>query len=196
MRVLFVRHGSTAWNEAGRIQGCTDVPLSPAGRAQVAGWRLPEGWRGGRCVTSPLQRARETAALLGFDAAEIDARLVEMGWGGYEGATLAELRQRHGDALAENEARGLDFRPPGGESPREVAARLAGFLRDLAVEGEDRLVVAHRGILRASLVLAFGWDMLGRPPVRIVDDVALEHELDSDGGLAFVRSVGLREAAP
>lgn len=196
MRVLFVRHGSTAWNEAGRIQGRTDVPLSPAGRAQVAGWRLPEGWRGGRCVTSPLQRARETAALLGFDAAGIDARLVEMGWGGYEGATLAELRQRHGDALAENEARGLDFRPPQGESPREVAARLAGFLRDLAVEGDGRLVVAHRGILRASLVLAFGWDMLGRPPVRIVDDVAMEHELASDGGLAFVRSVGLREAAP
>lgn len=196
MRVLLVRHGSTAWNEAGRIQGNTDVPLSPPGRAQVAGWRLPADWRGVRCVTSPLQRARETAALLGFDAAGIDARLVEMRWGGYEGATLAELRRRHGDALAENEARGLDFRPPGGESPREVAARLAGCLRDIAVEGKDRLVVAHRGILRASLVLAFGWDMLGKPPVRIVDDVALEHELDSDGGLAFVRSVGLCRAVP
>lgn len=196
MRVLFVRHGSTAWNEAGRIQGNTDVPLSPAGRTQVAGWRLPEDWRGVRCVTSPLRRARETAALLGWASPEADARLAEMRWGGYEGATLAELRRRHGGALAENEARGLDFRPPDGESPREVAARLASFLRDIAVEGEDRLVVAHRGILRASLVLAFGWDMLGRPPVRIVDDVALEHGLDSTGSLAFVRSVGLREAAP
>ena len=45
---------------------------------------------------------------------------------------LADLRAELGPAMAENEARGLDFRPPGGESPREVQARLKPFLADLA----------------------------------------------------------------
>src|SRR5687768_10229826 len=132
MRVCLIRHASTGWNESGRIQGQTDVPLSARGRAEASAWRLPSGFGEAVCRTSPLARARETAAILGFAAAPTDARLAEMRWGMFEGRKLAELRAEHGQAMRELEALGLDFRPPGGESPRQVAERLAGCLRELA----------------------------------------------------------------
>jgi probable phosphoglycerate mutase len=194
MRALFIRHGLTGWNEAGRVQGHTDVPLSPAGRAQVEGWHVPPDLAGARCFVSPLGRAGETARLLGFAEPTVDDRLREMAWGGYEGETLADLRRRLGQSLADEEARGLDFRAPGGESPREVAARLASFLRDAGRTAGDMVVVAHKGILRASIVLALGWDMLGKPPVAIRDDWAFLHRLAPDGRLSFDRAVHLRPA--
>ncbi len=132
MRICLIRHGTTAWNAAGRIQGRRDVPLSDAGRAQVRGWRLPHGFAQAACMASPLRRALETAALLGFDQPAIDGRLAEMDWGEFEGRTLTELRAELGPAMRELEDSGLDFRPPGGESPREVAGRLGACLRSLA----------------------------------------------------------------
>lgn len=195
MRALFVRHGLTGWNEAGRIQGQTDVPLSEAGRRQVAAWRLPSELAGARCFVSPLRRAVETAGILGLDRPMADDRLREMAWGSYEGETLAELRRRHGPAFADVEARGLDLRAPGGESPREVSMRLSAFLAEAARGIGDLVIVAHKGILRASIVLAFGWDMLGKPPVAIEDDRALLHHLDPGGGLSFDRVVPLRAAS-
>ncbi len=193
MRVCLIRHASTAWNEEGRIQGRTDIPLSPAGRAQAAAWRLPGRFAGGPCVASPLRRAVETAALLGFPEPATDARLAEMRWGAFEGRRLAELRDELGPALADEERRGLDFRPPGGgESPREVAVRLGGFLADLAADGRDHLVVAHKGVLRAALVLSLGWDMLGKPPVRYDPERALLLALDPDGRPTLLASKPLR----
>ncbi|HMR29854.1 MAG TPA: histidine phosphatase family protein [Geminicoccaceae bacterium] len=195
MRALFIRHGLTRWNEEGRIQGQTDVPLSPAGREQVAAWRLPPDLAAARSYVSPLGRARETARILGLDRPAVDDRLREMAWGAYEGEMLVELRRRHRTAFADIESRGLDLRAPGGESPREVSARLAGFLAEAAVGAGDLVIVAHKGILRASIVLAFGWDMLGEPPVAIRDDRALLHRLDPAGRLRFEHVVPLRDGA-
>src|SRR3546814_10532072 len=58
--------------------------------------------------------------------------LVETDWGAWEGRTLAELRADLGAGMAANEARGLDFRPPGGESPRDVQDRMRPLLAELA----------------------------------------------------------------
>ena len=121
--VVLIRHGPTEWNAAGRVQGRTDVPLSATGRARVKQWRVPEGFRDYDWVSSPLMRARETASLLGAEAPVIEPRLAEMCWGIWEGETLDALRIRHGASLIENESRGLDFRAPNGESPREVGVR-------------------------------------------------------------------------
>lgn len=195
MRVCLIRHAATGWNKAGLIQGRTDVPLSGTGRRQAAGWRLPPGWAAAACVTSPLRRAVETAEILGFAAPAVDARLAEMGWGAYEGRRLADLRAELGPALAERESLGLDFRPPGGESPREVAERLAAFLHDLAARERDHLLVAHKGVLRAALALALGWDMRGKPPVRHGPERALLFRLPRDGALAFLDAVPLRGGA-
>lgn len=194
MRVCLIRHASTAWNEDGRIQGRTDIPLSPSGRAQARAWRLPNGFTCARCVTSPLCRARETAELLGFPDALVDTRLAEMSWGRFEGRRLPELRDELGQELADNERRGLDFRPPGGESPREVARRLADVLRDATRDGRDQLLVTHKGVLRVSLVLSLGWDMCGKPPVRFDPERALLLSLAPDGIPSFVASEPLRPA--
>ncbi len=115
-----------------------------------------------------------------------------MSWGRFEGRTLAGLREEHGPEMAELEAMGLDFRPPGGESPREVAARLAAFLGERAATREDLVAVTHKGVLRAALVLAFGWDMQGRPPVRCDRERALTLELDPKGRPSFLAAVDLR----
>lgn len=164
MIVAFLRHAATAWNEAGRMQGRADPPLSPAGRAALVGRRLPVELRDARGYASPARRARQTAATIGMtDAATVDA-LVEMDWGAWEGFTLADLR-RDPDFMAA-EARGLDFQPPGGESPRAVRRRVGDWLAQL--RGEAPVVaVTHKGVIRAALCLAYGWDMMGKPPVKL-----------------------------
>ena len=174
-RLLLIRHGATAWNEAGRIQGRSDPSLSPAGRAAVAAWRLPpdlqDAAQGARWLTSPLARARETAEILRGAPAEREPRLIETDWGAWEGRSLAELRAELGEAMAENEARGLDFRPAGGESPRDVQQRLQPLLAELAqaTKGAAGTVVGvtHKGVIRAVYALASGWDMRGKPPVKL-----------------------------
>lgn len=195
MRICLIRHGTTAWNAAGRIQGRRDIPLSDAGRAQVRSWRLPTGFAGARCLSSPLRRATETAAILGFASPEQDARLIEMDWGEFEGRTLAELRDEHGPAMRELEDAGLDFRPPGGESPREVADRLREMLQAVAGDGDDAVIVAHKGILRASLVLACGWQMLGKPPLRYEPERALILRVGADGAPELETAVPLVAAS-
>jgi broad specificity phosphatase PhoE len=194
VRVCLIRHASTSWNEQGRIQGQTDVPLSPAGRAQAAAWRLPHAFGDAGCLTSPLERAHSTARLLGFTDPPCDPRLREMGWGSFEGRTLGELRADRAAGMHDLESAGLDFQPPGGETPRLVAARLAAVLRELAGTGRDHVLVTHKGVLRASLVLALDWDMLGKPPVRYEPELALVHRLDREGGLTFEAALPL--AAP
>jgi probable phosphoglycerate mutase len=165
--ILLVRHGPSEWNESGRIQGRADPGLSARGRALVATWRLPAAWAQARLFSSPLHRARETAAILTGRIPTLDDRLIEMDWGRFQGRRLAELRADAPAAMAASEARGLDFRPPGGESPREVCARLHPLLAELATDGAPVVAVCHKGVIRAALVLATGWDMQSKPPLRL-----------------------------
>jgi len=167
-RIALIRHGPTDWNRARRIQGRTDIPLGDDGRAVVASWRLPPEIEGFDWIASPLARAVETAQALGVPMPiATDPRLVEMDWGAWEGLTLAELRARFGDVMRANEARGLDFRPAGGESPRDVQARVGDWLADVAERGRPVAAVVHKGVLRAVYALATGWDMMTRPPDEV-----------------------------
>ena len=163
--LIVIRHGSTDWNETRLVQGRTDRPLSEAGRRQVRDMRLPVEWKDAQCLASPLQRAMETATLLGLSP-EPEPRLIEMAWGEWEGQNLEALRQRLGDAMDDNEARGLDFRPPGGECPRDVQARLGPLLQEL--HGRT-IFVTHKGVLRALYAVATGWAMTGKAPHRLLD---------------------------
>lgn len=181
--LLVIRHAPTDWNERRMIQGRTDRPLSPAGRLLAAQWRLPPGWAGAACLASPLQRAVETARLLGLDP-QPDARLVEMAWGDYEGRSLPELRAASGAPFEAEERRGLDFRPAGGESPRDVQARLLPLLRELS---GPTVVVTHKGVLRALLASATGWDMREKAPAKLLPARAHEFGIDRDGRAVVVQ---------
>ncbi len=94
-RIALVRHGETAWSLEGRHTGRTDIPLTDHGRAQArAAAPLLDGAPIIAVATSPLQRARDTCALLGYgDEAVDDPDLVEWDYGAYEGITTAQIRE-------------------------------------------------------------------------------------------------------
>jgi probable phosphoglycerate mutase len=174
--LALLRHADTAWSREGRIQGRADVPLLPGASA-----RMPDACRGMRIVTSPLARCVQTAALLGCPDAALEPRIIEMDWGAWEGESLAALRARLGVDMQSNEARGLDFTTPAGESPRILLSRLKSWLGEVASAGVPTLAVTHRGVIRALLAEATGWDMRGKPPAKLDWEAAHLFVLDAHG---------------
>ncbi|HZO00557.1 MAG TPA: histidine phosphatase family protein [Burkholderiales bacterium] len=177
MTVLaLMRHADTAWSVERRIQGQADVPL-----LEDVSISLPDACRGMRIVTSPLRRCVQTAALLGAPDAPRDARLAEMDWGRWQGETLGALRARLGEEMRANEARGLDFTPLGGESPRALLSRLRGWLEEVARSRTPTLAITHRGVIRVILAEASGWNMLGAAPAKLDWRAAHFFVLDAQG---------------
>src|SRR5207245_5203591 len=117
---------------AGVRRGRGDRPLAPD---LVPEWRLPAELDGFVWLTSPLRRAVETARRLGICEAMVEPRLTEMAWGEWQGASLAGLRASLGAEMVLAEAAGLDFQPPGGESPREGPARVVAAPAEIARSG-------------------------------------------------------------
>jgi broad specificity phosphatase PhoE len=105
-------------------------------------------------VSSPLLRARETMEIvrsaLGLDpkAYGIDERLAEISYGEWEGFTLAEIQARDPGVLERRERDKWGFTPPGGESYRDVAARVAAWYATVA---RDTVVAAHGGVARVLM---------------------------------------------
>jgi broad specificity phosphatase PhoE len=163
-----LRHATTDWNVEHRLQGLTDTTLNAAGEAEARTWRLPSPADGWKRLSSPLQRARRTAELLQPSVPVIvDAALREMSFGTWEGHTIAELRESVGAAFIAAEAKGLDFQPPGGESPRAAMARIGRWTASIAAAGQPVVAVSHKATIRVLLALATGWDMMGRPPHKL-----------------------------
>jgi probable phosphoglycerate mutase len=184
--LALLRHGPTVWNAQHRLQGHTDLPLSAEGRARVIGWRLPPELAGFRWWCSPLRRARETAELLAEAMPEkpdiaVELRLMEMSYGEWEGETLDHLRQHHGEQMAQWEAQGLDLRPPGGESPREVQRRLLPWLASNGQDGGNHFAVVQKGVIRAIYAMATGWTMERKAPDRLAYDCLQLFMLDAEG---------------
>ncbi|WP_376966422.1 histidine phosphatase family protein [Azospirillum sp. A26] len=170
IRLAFLRHGITAWNREGRIQGRTDIPLAPESREQLATLTLPPDWRDATLHASPLSRAVETAALLGPNLpgksrpVHTDPRLIEMDWGAWEGLHGRDLRADPASGYRDLEHWGWDFRPPNGESPADVRERLMGWLMDLPLQslGQSPLPPGERVRVRGT----HGEDLFGvaEPP--------------------------------
>lgn len=165
--LYFVRHGETDFNIAHRLQGRSETTINAGGREQAkhcAGVLRDLFARDQReaadCayVSSPLRRARETMeilrAALGLDPAAyaVDERLQEISYGDWEGLTLPEISARDPKLLAAREQDKWGFRPPGGESYRDVAVRVAAWY---ATVTRDTVIAAHGGIARA-LIANFG----------------------------------------
>ena len=187
--VLLIRHGVTAWNAERRMQGRSDIPLTREARDWLACRTVPAGFEHAGWRSSPLARARDSALLLGARRLLLEQRLLESDWGTWEGQTLAELRAADREGFSRNEQRALDFRPPGGESPRDVAARLREWFARVAADGEDLVVVTHKGVIRAALSLATGWDM--REDFRPRVDWRAGHHFSVAHRSGDIRLVGL-----
>jgi 2,3-bisphosphoglycerate-dependent phosphoglycerate mutase len=153
-RFCLVRHGETAWNAEGRVQGQIDIPLNDAGReqAKAAAARLATQ-RFDALYSSDLARAVETAgaaaALLGLEV-ERTASLRERFYGDFQGLTHAEAQAAHTADFARFVARDPAHRFSGGaESLIAFAARVEAALADLAERHRDGtlLIVTHGGVL-------------------------------------------------
>jgi broad specificity phosphatase PhoE len=144
--IVLVRHGQTEWSASGQHTSVTDLPLTETGVRQSRALRPALAGRVFAAVLcSPRLRARHTAELAGLAVTAIDDDLAEWFYGDYEGLTTAEIRTRDP---------GWDlFRDgcPGGESPRDVGARIDRVLARAraALDHGDVALVAHGHSLRA-----------------------------------------------
>lgn len=181
MKLALLRHGITDWNLEKRIQGQIDIPLSDVAIKQFEGKSIPRAIVHYRWYCSPLSRARQSAELLGLRDYRVEAALMEMNWGDWEGEILKPLRRQLGQSMRENEQRGLDFCPPNGESPRQIQQRLQPWLNGLS--GRDSAAVVHKGIIRCIYAMAFDWDMRGDAPLRFDWDAIHVFQLDRQGRL-------------
>ena len=153
-KLVLIRHAQTEWSLNGRHTGRTDIPLTDAGRERAAG--LPArlaGWHFDLVLTSPLQRARETAQLSGLgEQAQDREQLLEWDYGDYEGLTSPEIyRRRPGWSLWRDGC-------PGGEDAAEVGARADAVIAEVLAADGTVAVFSHGHMLR---VLAARWIGLG-----------------------------------
>ena len=148
-----IRHGETAWNAEGRVQGQTDVPLSATGEAQARALVAAlAGERFAALYASDLTRVRQTAApaasALGLEV-RLDASLRERHYGKFETLTYAEARERHPQDFARFKAKEPDYDFGSGESLLAFNARAIACVADIARRhaGEAVLVFTHGGVL-------------------------------------------------
>jgi probable phosphoglycerate mutase len=152
---LLIRHAESTWNAGGRWQGHGDPPLTARGRAQaiaLAGRLTGEGIH--LLIASDLVRSAETAAILGARWGLVprhDARLREIDIGAWTGLTREQIAEREAHLLARFEAEDPEARPGGGETRREIRARVRGAVAELAAAHRGRCLalVTHLGVIRA-----------------------------------------------
>jgi len=153
--ILLVRHGETEWSRSGQHTGVTDIPLTDAGRrhAELLRSRLAQR-EFALVLTSPLQRARETARLAGLgERGEVMDELREFDYGDYEAITTAQIREtRPGWDLWRDGA-------PNGETVEAVGDRVDRVIDRALAAGGDVALFAHGHVLR---VLGARW--LELPP--------------------------------
>ena len=158
--IYLCRHGETVSNREGRIQGQLESPLTPLGRNQAGAMaaRLhalidePKAWR---LCASPLGRARDTAEIIGARlglSVELDAQLMEVHVGGWQGMTHKALSRAHPETVGD---RLWCFRGPGGETYDDVMARVSGWLAEQAPEPGRQVIAVSHGVAGRLLRAAY-----------------------------------------
>lgn len=150
--IVLLRHGETEWSKSGQHTGLTNIPLTRNGRkraTQVA--ELLKHRAFGLVLTSPLERAVDTAKLAGLTADDVDDDLLEWDYGAWEGRTTFDIRVELGQpdwVIWDHPV------PPGktpGETTNQVATRCRRVLtrcEPVLEEGRDCALVAHGHVLR------------------------------------------------
>ena len=154
-QIWLIRHGETAWSRSGQHTGRTDLPLLPEAEPELEALRPHLKHAFSLVLSSPLQRARQTATILGFGSFELDDNLMEWNYGAYEGKTRDEIQKLvPGWSIWTHGA-------PKGETLEEVARRARKVIERARAASGDVALVSHAHFLR---VLAACW--LGLPPVN------------------------------
>ena len=192
VRLILVRHGLTAWNLAGRYQGHTDTRLCAQGVAEAheAAAALRHT-RASLLLSSPLRRARATAEViarcLGSIPCHVDERLVEIGFGDWEGLTQAEVRRRSPGLLRQWKRTPESVRFPGGEGLCDGWRRLEEFLRDPPWFGRADvqcvIAVTHTGPIRLASLRAGGMPLAHYRQVALQAGAAHQFDWEPSGQL-------------
>ncbi|TMG07826.1 MAG: histidine phosphatase family protein [Chloroflexi bacterium] len=164
LELYLARHGETDWSRSGQHTGTTDLPLTARGEAEAAalGRRLA-GIQFDAVYSSPMQRARRTAELAGFDEPRITPLLQEVDYGRYEGLSSRQIHES--DPGWEVYKDGC----PGGETPEQIYKRAQEFIELVARHADARLMTfAHGHILRA---IAVAWI---RAEIRVAAGLQLD----------------------
>jgi 2,3-bisphosphoglycerate-dependent phosphoglycerate mutase len=161
--LVLMRHGESQWNKENRFTGFTDVDLNDTGIAEAkrAGEQL-KAITFDKIYTSTLKRAYHTAALA-MEAAGQNPETIkhddlrERDYGDLTGLNKDETRKKFGDEQVHIWRRSYDVNPPGGESLKDVVARVTPYyekhiLPDLKA-GNNILIAAHGNTLRAMLII-------------------------------------------
>ncbi len=176
-RLIFVRHGETAYNAENRLQGQLDIPLNARGREQaralggtlrsLIGREIDRLEAARAFFASPLERARETMEIardaMGLSPGRyrLDAVLKELSFGAWEGLTWQEIETKDPKGLRARREDRWAFVPDGGESYAMLADRLRPWLDRL---NEHAFVISHGGVARVLMAL-----IAGIPPAKVVD---------------------------
>jgi broad specificity phosphatase PhoE len=154
--LILVRHGETAVNTEGRLQGRVEAALTERGREQAERLAVAvAALEPVAVVSSPLRRARETAAAIaastGLDV-EIDARLTELHYGDWEGSRFADVPEGTFDTWRADPT----FTPPGGESLVDVRTRVVPCIEALLDRERPVVAVSHVSPIKAAVTWALG----------------------------------------
>ncbi|NMD41946.1 MAG: histidine phosphatase family protein [Firmicutes bacterium] len=171
MELWLVRHGRTAANEEGWLQGRLDVPLNEKGRREAAllGQRLGEAGRFDLFLSSDLERAWETAAIISRAIEQEplgEPLLRECSWGFAEGLRRCELKAVYPFLFYPDGTRLRALRS-GGEGERRLLARTRALRRKIERKhGAPRraLLVSHGRLLNAFIAGALGLSSRQRWP--------------------------------
>ncbi len=162
-RLILVRHGETAWNAEGRIQGMLDVPLNALGlqQAKRVADELARSVDVAEMVSSDLVRTRETATPItiatGFEP-RFDARIRERHFGIWQGLTYEEWRIKDAEGMARYNAGEEDYGPEGGETARQFLDRCVNAVSDLTIVSREKtlLLITHGGVVSSMVRHANG----------------------------------------
>jgi 2,3-bisphosphoglycerate-dependent phosphoglycerate mutase len=189
---LLVRHGETAWNREGRIQGQGDSALTARGVAQArAAAARVAAERPHLLYSSDLGRAVETARQVSEAtglAARLEPGLRERRYGIFEGKTWPEIERDHPADFARHAARDPEHEVPGGESPEQLRERVVRTLERIARDagGERIAIVTHGGVLDVVYREVMGIP-LSAPRAHALLNATLKRLRLGDGGWELER---------
>ena len=196
-RLILVRHGESEGNQVRRFSVTSDIGLTEVGveQAREAGRRIADRFRPATLVASPFRRAQLTADLIAREighrsAIRTEEDLRERSIGELAGEPYDSMR-RHPTFEPE---RFWEWRPPGGESLVDVAARAARVLERLAAEHpqDDVVVVSHGGVMLALCAhVEGGWY---RP--RVASNCELLLVTHASGGGMRLETIEVDELRP
>ena len=145
MRLFLVRHPQPLVG-SGICYGSTDLAIAPNELASALSTLHSTLPKGVPCFSSPLRRCAELATSLECSSLTFDARLVEINFGGWEMRRWDDIARAEIDAWADDI---LAYRPGGGESVLQMAARVAVFYAELLrLQHEHVILVCHAGTIR------------------------------------------------